>query len=274
MNNKISTYTTLCTLMLSNNFQFGYCEKIRFNDGINSKLEDLPKPGSNRVRPTILPPLSYKFNHLFKHDEQCFDFINSEFTYSMCPFKSMEQESLTSLSRDIHNLGIFAGFRIQNWTITGLEYLFGDIDGCESHRDTFVEIRCGKSDRLIKLDEINSCSYSGLLEWKNACDPDKLLLYPILSELGKKEFIKIKSAWKNNFLTQEGVDFYLSKLLVEEGLKIDKESVLNSPEYETWKSQNEARSECESDIDRLKSEIAELKSDLATCRSQAELDDL
>ena len=49
---------------------------------------------------------SYKFNHLFKHDEQCFDFINSEFTYSMCPFKSMEQESLTSLSRDIHNLGI------------------------------------------------------------------------------------------------------------------------------------------------------------------------
>jgi len=63
-------------------------------------------------------------------------------------------------------------------------------------------------------------------------------------------------------------------LLVEEGLKIDKESVFNSPEYETWKSQNEARSECESDIDRLKSEIAELKSDLATCRSQAELNDL
>ena len=92
--------------------------------------------------------------------------------------------------------------------------------------------------------------------------------------------------------------------MVEEGLKIDKESVLNSSEYETWKrkwlflveneinesikmtqnwflqkndhigSQNKARSECESDIDRLKSEIAELKSDLATCRSQAELNDL
>ena len=27
---------------------------------------------------------------------------------------------------------------------------------------------------------------SGLLEWKRACDPDKLLLYPILSELGKE----------------------------------------------------------------------------------------
>ena len=57
-------------------------------------------------RITSLSMSSYKFNHLFKHDEQCFDFINSEFTYSMCPFKSMEQESLTSLSRDIHNLGI------------------------------------------------------------------------------------------------------------------------------------------------------------------------
>ena len=58
---------------------------------------------------------------------------------------------------------------------------------------------------------------------------------PHLKTIEKKEFIKIKSAWKNNFLTQDGVDFYLSKLLVEEGLKIDKESVFNSPEYETWK---------------------------------------
>jgi len=56
--------------------------------------------------------------------------------------------------------GTFGGFRVQNWTITGLEYLFGDIDGCESHRETFVAIQCGKSDRLIKLDEIDSCSYS------------------------------------------------------------------------------------------------------------------
>ena len=56
-------------------------------------------------------------------------------------------------------LGTFAGFRVQNWTITGLEYLFGDIDGCESHRETFVAIQCGKSDRLIKLEEIDSCSY-------------------------------------------------------------------------------------------------------------------
>ena len=56
--------------------------------------------------------------------------------------------------------GTFAGFRVQNWTITGLEYLFGDIDGCESHRETFVAIQCGQTDRLIKLDEIDSCSYS------------------------------------------------------------------------------------------------------------------
>ena len=56
--------------------------------------------------------------------------------------------------------GTFAGFRVQNWTITGLEYLFGDIDGCESHRETFIAIQCGKTDRLIKLDEIESCSYS------------------------------------------------------------------------------------------------------------------
>ena len=57
MNYRISTYAALCTLILSKNFC--YCEKIRFNDGINSKLEDLPKPESIRVKPTILPPLSY-----------------------------------------------------------------------------------------------------------------------------------------------------------------------------------------------------------------------
>ena len=44
--------------------------------------------------------------------------------------------------------------------VKGLEYFFGDIDGCESHRETFVAIQCGNSDRLIKLDEIDSCSYS------------------------------------------------------------------------------------------------------------------
>lgn len=59
MNYRISTYAALCTLILLKNFEFGYCEKIRFNDGINSKLEDLPKPESIRVKPTILQPLSY-----------------------------------------------------------------------------------------------------------------------------------------------------------------------------------------------------------------------
>ena len=82
--------------------------------------------------------------------------------------------------------GTFAGFRVENATISGLEYLFGDIDGCSSHRETFISIECGKSDRLAKVDEIHSCAYRGILEWKRACDPDRLLLYPILSELGKE----------------------------------------------------------------------------------------
>ena len=36
-------------------------------------------------------------------------------------------------------------------------------------------------------------------------------------------------------MTKEGYDFYLSKLLKSEGLQIDRQSVLNSTEYESWK---------------------------------------
>lgn len=248
-------------------------EQIRFNNGISSKLEDLGKSELGNAKPTIFPALSYKPNYLFESDEKCLDFANGEFMYTLCPYTTMTQESMTSLSRDQHNLGTFGGFEVENGNITHMNYVFGDATGCASHRETRIAFRCGARNRLIDVEEIEACRYVGTLEWEKACDPDRLLLYPILSSSAKKEFLKIRSAFNKDVITQEGVDFYLKKLLVSEGLQIDRQSFLNSPEYETWKSRNEAVTECESEIERLKSEIASLKSDLATCHSQAEIGD-
>lgn len=250
--------------------------KIKINTSINSNIEDLKADNliAKEVSSTAIPPLSGKKNNLFADNEpDCVDFTYSNFKFRICPFNHITQTSLTSYSADKHNLGVYSGFATDRDEIIGMQFLFGDIDGCKNHRETLIRFSCGNSYRMTKFNEIETCQYEGEMRFPYFCDPDRRLIFPILTQNGKLRWKKLRAAIKQDIITQDGIEFYENLILIDEGLRVNRTSVMNSPQYAQWLSKNTVRNECDAEIKSLKQEMLKLKSDLATCQSQMEFGD-
>ena len=56
----------------------------------------------------------------------------------------------------MNSKGVYSGFATDRDEIIGMQFLFGDIDGCKNHRETLIRFSCGNSYRMTKDGWIHS----------------------------------------------------------------------------------------------------------------------
>jgi hypothetical protein len=211
--------------------------KLKINTSINSNIEDLKADRliTKEIVSTAVPPLSGNKNNLFAEDvPDCVDFTYSNFKFHVCPFDQITQTSLATFSAEEHNLGVYSGFEVIDDQITGMNFWFGDINGCKGHRETFIKFACGNDYRIVKFNEVETCRYEGEMRFPSFCDPDRRLIYPILTQNGKKLWRQLRAAINENIITDEGIEFYKNKILTDEGLRLDKAFTVKSQNYVQW----------------------------------------
>lgn len=254
-------------------------KQIKINDDVHAELSDLAREASHPHAPpipTIIPPLPYRDNFIFDGPNDCVSTSNADFKFTICPMATATQMSLNSLGMETHLLGIWTGltYNHERDAIDGLIYRFGDTVGCERHREMRVDLSCGEAYDIVAMDEAEQCSYRARIEHPSACERDRLALYPLLlTAQAKDQFRRVKQAQNDEQLTVTGLEHYYKQLLVSDGLLVEDATIEASEAYEQWKSDNDAKSEYQDELDRLRAQVATLKSDLATCQSQSAFSD-
>lgn len=244
---------------------FGSGEKLKIVDRIHNyglKYENSPAP------PTMTPPLPYKENFLFQETPTCLETQDEIFKYKICLLTNFTQTSISQFDQSSHVLGVFAGFSVENYRFNAINFKFGDLNGCSTHRAGKVFLKCGPEVILSNITEPETCVYHGILQHPAACDDDRLVVYPLLSTEGQATWDEIASDHVNGFLTRLGYDRALQTLLIREGLQTDDVKIEQSAEFKAANAKSIVDSECAEEIAQLKSENIKLRSDLATCYSQ------
>ena len=57
---------------------------------------------------------------------------------------------------------------------------------------------------------------------------------PSLNRVTKLRWKKLRAAIKQDIITQDGIEFYENQILIDEGLRVNRTSVMNSPQYAQW----------------------------------------
>lgn len=246
--------------------QLAAAEKLRIVEKVHAYANQ--RDEQIQFGPTLAPPLAYKSNHLFDGDAPCQDYSDTVFKYTLCPCQNLTQRSHSQFDSSAHVLGVFGGFLVDNYRFSALEFVYGDSDGCDGHRQARIIIKCGEKLALSNITEPNRCQYQGILEYPAACDDDRLLVYPLLSSASQSKWDKVASDRANGFITPVGYETFLRQILVDEGFAIDRDNVEKSEAFRAAKAKSEENRECAKEIEELKDENARLRSDLATCYSQ------
>jgi len=254
-------------------------KQIKINDDVHASLDDLASDSRliNPIPLTIIPPLPYRPNYLFTGPGDCVETTDIDFKFTICPMDNVTQTSINSMGKETHLLGVWTGITVDydDDTIEKIHYTFGDMDGCTKHREMIVNLACGDNYQILgQIDESEQCTYQATVQHPAVCDHDRLLLYPLLSdEQAKHRFQQLKQAQRDHLLTADGLEYYYKQLLVQDQLLLEQSEIERSDTYQQWKSDNEAKSEYERELERLRAEVASLKSDLATCQSQSAFSD-
>jgi len=98
---------------------------------------------------------------------QCFDRKAGAHTYTFCPFGTSRQ--------DTRSLGNFAGWhKKSDWhsQYRQMRFTGGDRFGCSEDRELTVDIDCGESSEVVKVEEPSMCKYAMVFVCPQACYDD------------------------------------------------------------------------------------------------------
>ena len=124
-------------------------EKLKIVDKIHATFEKQAE--IKLFSPTAIPPIIYRQNFLFDSEEPCLSTSDELFNYNLCSMQNFTQISISQFDRSAHTIGVFLGFSVENYRISGLNFGYGDNDGCDTHRKASIKIICGQERKLRYL---------------------------------------------------------------------------------------------------------------------------
>ncbi|XP_068760877.1 N-acetylglucosamine-1-phosphotransferase subunit gamma-like isoform X2 [Montipora capricornis] len=166
-----------------------------------------------RVKPSPVsgPP------HLRVLAGKCFSLTYNGYKYEFCPFYNVTQkEQAVRWNAFAGILGVWKEWVIVNNTFEAMLLANGDMCPGEKPRQTKVKLMCGNQNKVLSVVEPMMCQYELRFETPLACPIDAFLVYPALSQEGKKEWEQIEEALYREEITLQGYNKYRRRLFQKE----------------------------------------------------------
>uniref|UniRef100_UPI00358FD664 N-acetylglucosamine-1-phosphotransferase subunit gamma isoform X2 n=1 Tax=Myxine glutinosa TaxID=7769 RepID=UPI00358FD664 len=212
----VSIIIIIISLYLSN----GSCDSVAmrivdepnmmgFNNIFTHPSKLIPK-----VKPMELsgPP------HLFHLAGRCWALTIGIYTYELCPFHNATQHEQTIRWNAYSGiLGVWQGWDISNFTFVAM--LMKEGDSCGSrNREVQVSFICGEANKLLRVAEPATCSYTMEFSSPLVCHPHALLVYPTLHESLRNEWDQLEQALYDSVINKQNYTKSLNDLFERAGL--------------------------------------------------------
>lgn len=211
----------------------------------------------------------YHFKSLYG---QCFEKVETEYKYVLCPFKNVTQHEQTLRWNPYSGvLGVWQEWEIVNNTFKSMMMYEGEPCG-QLFRSVKIVFKCGSVNNIEKVSEPDTCKY--LMEFTTplVCHNNSMLVYPNMNESLREEWDYLEGQFCNEELTLKGYKRQLDKIFQKAGFLLThnekKKIAEKAAEHDKRKeslSNVEFYSihECTQEYKKMVDEIATLKSRLA-----------
>uniref|UniRef100_A0A8C4Q4I6 N-acetylglucosamine-1-phosphate transferase subunit gamma n=1 Tax=Eptatretus burgeri TaxID=7764 RepID=A0A8C4Q4I6_EPTBU len=145
----------------------------------------------------VMSPINYVTHQLTNATQKfCYK-------YELCPFHNATQHEQTSRWNAYSGiLGVWQGWDISNCTFMAM--LLKEGDSCGSrNREVRVLFICGESNRLLRVAEPETCSYTMEFSSPLVCHAHALLVYPTLRESLRNEWDQLEQALYDSVINKQ-----------------------------------------------------------------------
>jgi len=233
--------------------------------------------GANAIKLRVPPANFTGPPHLQYLQGRCYKKVVGDYRYELCPFDNVTQEELTLRWNTYHGvLGVWRYWTITNYSFSAMNMEDGDPcgGGGTQFRSTKVMLVCGNRTELDSVAEPSTCRYELRLNTPLVCHPAALLVYPTLGAQHQAGWDRIEADLRSGYITRQGYDKRLHRLLVGAGLVLEIDSVRAEQQRITRSNKLEqahfdSLMECQAEYRALRTEINALKASL-TAMQEAE----
>ncbi|XP_055328298.1 N-acetylglucosamine-1-phosphotransferase subunit gamma-like isoform X2 [Paramacrobiotus metropolitanus] len=163
----------------------------------------------------VMPAAFTGPDHFRLYDGRCYTLEKSNFEYKICPFQNITQRETSyavGRKRATRIIGIWYDWIIEEGNFAGWNMQNGEMCG-NKPRSAKVEFACNDDAGLWDVTEPHQCAYHAVFKLPQACSPDALLIYPMLSDELQIKWDIFETQRLEGDLTEKGFNLRLMNLM-------------------------------------------------------------
>ena len=227
------------TLMLCLFFKLYLCNELvqmRIVNDISNLGWNPNSERSRQLKPKVSPQKYSGPNHFKYLQNKCFNLLQNDYKYELCPFDNATQHERTLRWNPYSGiLGVWTEWKIENNSFVAMIMKNGEDCG-NQNREVEVELACGDANKLVNVSEPHQCHYNMIFQTPLACHKDALLVYPILNATLQREWDELEQNVYDNIITHKGYKHYLTNLFIKAGFVTEHLNDKPSNKFEDFKS--------------------------------------